>query len=219
MLTIERRPPTAAELAVAFPKGSVKRRADAVAWCALPMLGLAGAGWVIQDIVRRAGGNAAPWPVVIGAALGSPVSIFLARAWLRSAREQRTRKLDVVEVLRVMGARFVEMEEHNDEGPHYFAEVDVGKLMFITGQWLYDPFVVGRDRAFPSTDFELARDPASGQVLSLRAAGAKAAILRTYRNDEIPLDADFPYAPAALFDGSLEQLPHAVDAASHPRKA
>lgn len=41
MLTVERRPPTPAELAVAFPKRSAKRRADDLAWCVAPMFGLA----------------------------------------------------------------------------------------------------------------------------------------------------------------------------------
>ena len=217
MLTIERRPPTPAELAVAFPKKSAKRRADDLAWCVAPMFGLAVIGWLIQLVLTAIGWKVAPWPVVVGAVLGLPLSVLMTRGYLRHRGEQRERKVDAVEVLRVAGARYVEMEEYNDEGPHYFVEVSPTQVLFLSGQWMYygDVLDADDDQEFPSVDFELVRDPVEGQVLSLRPSGAKASLVRTYRMEELPLDGGFPLGERlALFDGRLDDLPTAIRAAS-----
>jgi hypothetical protein len=221
MLSVERRPPTEAELAVAFPKSSIRRRtvrrADAVLWCMMPMMMLGGGGWVIQDIVHRMGTDVSPWPVVVGALLGAPVTAFVGSRWMRHAREQRNRSVDEVEVLRVTGARFVEMEQHNDEGPHYFFEVDASKLLFLSGQCLFDPFVQSAaDREFPTADFDLVRELANGRVLTLSPRGDGIAALRTVPMSDLPLGPEFPFAPSVLSDGTLADLPAAITAASRP---
>jgi hypothetical protein len=221
MLTIERRQPTPAERAVAFPKKSAKRRADDIAWCVAPVFGLAVIGWLLQLVIQAIGWKVAPWPVVIGAALGLPLTVLLTRGYLRHRREQRDRTLDVVEVLRVTAAQYVEMEEHNDEGPHYFIQAAPTKVLFLSGQWMFygDVLDADDDQEFPSVDFELVWDPVDGQALRLSPSGAKAPLVQSYRIDELLSDAgDFPIGERiALFEGDISDVPKALAAASGSR--
>jgi hypothetical protein len=81
-------------------------------------------------------------------------------------------KTQVVELLRVEGARLVQLEEHNDEGPFYFFDIGRGKVLYLGGQWLLDYGSEAGERPFPSSSFTV-HMLASGPVLSIEPTGAE----------------------------------------------
>lgn len=70
--------------------------------------------------------------------------------------------------------RALEVEEFEDEGPHYFIELENGSLLYLNGQYLYD---YGEDpemnqpRQFPCTDFVLRRHRDEGHVVDIVCRG------------------------------------------------
>ncbi len=221
MLVIAERPPTPEELADAAREPSFRDHADTAAWCASPMLALGAFGVIIGSLIGLAGGDVGLWPALIGVIVGSPITVLLIWFWVIPDRRARRIPLTTIETLRVSDARYAEMEQANDEGPHYFLQVDDDRLLFLTGQWMFDPYVVGDvdgdAPTFPSRDFALDRDPVSGGVLSLLPRGGPAPLVRTFRMDELPLEAEFFSGPSVLFDGTLEDLAGAIEAETRAR--
>lgn len=76
--------------------------------------------------------------------------------------------------------RAFQIEEFEDEGLHYYLELEDGSLLYLTGQYLYDYEVPEEDRddssldpctVFPGTRFTLRRHKNDGYVLELTPAG------------------------------------------------
>jgi hypothetical protein len=74
--------------------------------------------------------------------------------------------------------RVFEVAEHDDEGMHYFIELNDGRVLYLTGQFLYDFVEITDDpeanqpQTFPSARFTLKRHATSGAVLDLVPEGA-----------------------------------------------
>jgi hypothetical protein len=119
-----------------------------------------------------------PFFVVLGGAFlaffGGPSVLLLLwrpRSDLEAAR--RTGNLQVHE-LSVTKAWQVEQQE--DEGLHFFLELASGGTVFLSGQFLYEPFEA---RIFPSAGIRVSLDRPSGTVLALQCLGPRIAIERT----------------------------------------
>ena len=69
------------------------------------------------------------------------------------------------------------MEEFEDEGLHYFIELVDGRVLFLSGQYLYDYEPISDDpesnqpRSFPCTEFTVRRHKNDGCVVDLLRAG------------------------------------------------
>jgi hypothetical protein len=73
--------------------------------------------------------------------------------------------------------RAFRVDEFEDEGSHYFIELDDGAVLFLTGQYLYDyePLKgrtsMTRLRSFPSTEFTIRRHKENGFAVDISCKG------------------------------------------------
>ncbi|MRW89020.1 hypothetical protein GJ699_03390 [Duganella sp. FT80W] len=69
------------------------------------------------------------------------------------------------------------VEEFEDEGSHYFIELADGRVLYLSGQYLYDFEPISDDpelnqsRRFPCTEFEVLRHKDRGYVIDIHCAG------------------------------------------------
>jgi len=69
------------------------------------------------------------------------------------------------------------VQEFEDEGSTYYIELADGRVLFLSGQYLYDyePITddpeVNQERSFPCTEFEILRHKDAGYVLDIRCTG------------------------------------------------
>jgi len=73
--------------------------------------------------------------------------------------------------------RSFSVEETEDEGSHYFIELNDGRVLYLTGQYLYDFEPVNDDdlsqpRSFPNTDFTILRHKTERYVLDISCVGS-----------------------------------------------
>lgn len=136
-------------------------------------------------------GNA-PWswwarPVSIGAFLVSLIgALFLFNrsgfrpGLRRKSLAERISELDASGLLlrqHFRANRAFAVEEFEDEGLHYFIELTDGRVLFLSGQYLYDyePIAdepeLNQPRSFPSTEFEVLRHKSAGYVMEIRCTG------------------------------------------------
>ena len=87
----------------------------------------------------------------------------------RAAVADAARAPAVVEEATFDVAEAVAVEEFEDEGLSYYLRLDDGRVLFLSGQYLYDPADEGR---FPSRRVTIVRTVRpSGDVLDLRCSG------------------------------------------------
>lgn len=106
--------------------------------------------------------------------------------------------------------RAFQVEESEDEGSHYYIELDDGRVLFLSGQYLYDFEEIADDpelnqpRSFPCTAFDVVRHRTEGFVINLDCKGAvlEPEILappfgkKDFKEDRVPEDGevvDTPY--------------------------
>jgi hypothetical protein len=70
--------------------------------------------------------------------------------------------------------RAFRVKELEEEGSHYFVELDDGSVLYLNGQYLYDfePNQAGRPRTFPCTEFTVVRHKIKGWVMGLQCRGS-----------------------------------------------
>lgn len=125
------------------------------------------------------------------------------------AKEFEEKGLLVSETYRAR--RAFQIEELEDEGSHYFIELQDGGVLFLSGQYLYDYEPVTRrprltqPRRFPCTEFTVRRHSSEGYVVDIQCSGtvlepevtAPAFELDDYSSDAFPGDGriikDKPY--------------------------
>jgi len=88
----------------------------------------------------------------------------------REARQPFRLDLDgaVVRELECRPSSAAVVEECEDEGISVLLQVEQAAVLFLQGQYLYDPVDDGQ---FPCTHFALVRAPLSGEILDLRLLG------------------------------------------------
>lgn len=74
--------------------------------------------------------------------------------------------------------RAFQVEEYEDEGPHYVLELEDGSVLYLNGQYLYDYEAIEDDdpefhqpRRFPCTEFTVRRHRDKGYVVDLDCRG------------------------------------------------
>jgi len=111
--------------------------------------------------------------VLLAGVGGFTAYLCLRRLFTRAAAADRSAGRRDVEAREVDHTRFeiidaIEVAEEEDEGKHYYLRLADGRVLFLSGQYLYEPVASGR---FPSTRITVVRAPDSGVVLSLRPEG------------------------------------------------
>lgn len=111
--------------------------------------------------------------LLVGAA-GLAGYLYLRRLFRRAAAADQSsgqRDLEAGEVdetqFEVVDA--IEVAEEEDEGRHFYLRLADGRVLFLSGQYLYDDVASKR---FPAARVTVTRAPVSGIVLSMRAEGA-----------------------------------------------
>lgn len=159
----------------------VNRRPDwgnaVMGWmfASLVMLGaVSGVGWLV---------GAEDWhrsfviSLVIPFGVGIVVAAWLLRNDIRDHAPQRERAARLLaagevdeETLHVVDA--IEVEETEDEGPHYYLALRDGRVLFLSGQYLLD---VGDDpddeESFPRATVVIRRSALTREILDVRARG------------------------------------------------
>lgn len=163
------------------------------------------------------------------AALLWPVN--LAGSWLLRRRAAQLAGVEV-EILQVECERAVALEgEHSSVDPALLVEIGGGKLLFLCGQWAWDPATYGAGddasssedtqawnrlfppHEFPARRFTLTRLPLTGQVLGIRIEGPT---LLPERSLQVELAARRPRR-SDVVTGSLGDVEGAL--AALPREA
>ena len=99
----------------------------------------------------------------------------------RKTVEERIRELEEagqVESVAYRATRAFGVEEFEDEGLHYFLELVDGRVLFLSGQYLYDYEPISGDpamnqaRSFPCTEFTIRRHKTDRYVLDMLRGGA-----------------------------------------------
>lgn len=99
-----------------------------------------------------------------------------AQRWLYPTVEQMEAK-GLIEAAVFRARRAFQVEEMEDEGLHYFLELDDGGVLFLSGQYLYDyePIdddeEVNQSRQFPCTEFVVKRHKADRHVVEIVPGG------------------------------------------------
>jgi len=110
--------------------------------------------------------------------------------------------------------RAFEVEEYEDEGLHYFLELEDGSVLYLNGQYLYDYEPVDdapellQGRQFPCTDFTVKRHKTKEYVVDVVTRGTPFEVEATapsfsrqaYRAGIVPEDGDITR------DKSFEQI-------------
>jgi len=95
--------------------------------------------------------------------------------------EQRITELEAVGLVErqlFLAQRAFAVREFEDEGLHYFIELIDGRVLFLSGQYLYDYEPISDDpefnqpRLFPCTEFVVQRHKLARYVLQIQCAGA-----------------------------------------------
>jgi len=97
----------------------------------------------------------------------------------RTAEEQlrALEQLGLLESTTFRATRAFGVEEFEDEGLHYFLELADGRVLFLSGQYLYDYEPISDDpetnqpRSFPCTEFTVRRHKKEGYVVELVPGG------------------------------------------------
>ena len=117
--------------------------------------------------------------VVSALALFNPTSSRRHLARMRT--EENIRKLEEQDLLAssaYRARRAFQVKEFEDEGSHYFIELEGGGVLFLSGQYLYDYEPVEKKkevvqpRRFPTTEFTIRRHKTKQYVLDIVCQGA-----------------------------------------------
>ena len=110
-------------------------------------------------------------PALLALIVGAFVFLRLQRsptrvAWLERVARDLDGGVARVSTYRVRDA--VQVEESEDEGSQYYLLLDDGRVVFLAGQYLYEP---EEDGSFPSSVVSVVRAPHTNIVFDIRCEG------------------------------------------------
>lgn len=112
--------------------------------------------------------------------------LALTCAFLAARHIEKPKEVDIARELEEKGLleskaycarRAFQVQEFEDEGSHYFIEVQDSSVLFLSGQYLYDYEPVTRHprltqpRRFPCTEFTVRRHSSEGYVVDIQCSG------------------------------------------------
>jgi hypothetical protein len=138
---------------------------------------------------------------------------FNARGTFATSKQLQLMNLAVAESFRAK--RAFQVQEFEDEGPHYFIELEDDRVLYLNGQYImdYEGWTDEEEgkigpRRFPCTSFTIFRHKTEGYVSEIDCGGnvfepelvAPAFLREEYRNKQVPRDGD------VLSDKSYERI-------------
>ena len=205
-------------------KKAAKLTIDDWAWILLPIYGGGGLGFFAGKfcswLILKFGGTPIQglpaWVAVSIACVGVVPAIWLFRVFVsRNRKLLRDAASREVEVVEVCDAIILQQSEYNDEGPIFYFGIGSNKVLFVWGQWLFDPSIYPTQMGlkseddeemwppFPCRSFVLHRLSHSGQVLLIDPKSERAEPDRTLQSKEIPLAGQ---PDSLLLEGDLDDL-------------
>lgn len=144
------------------------------------VVGLGVLGFVADDPMR--GLPAAAWGSAGVAAAVYACTQYVRRRPMQAEHALADLAAGTALVTRYAAREAIEIEEREDEGLTYYLLLDDGRILLLSGQYLYDLADAGR---FPARTFEVVRT-ASGHVLGITATGEplRPSQVRAPRSDE-----------------------------------
>ena len=165
-----------------------------------------------QNAFDRAPG----WLVSSGIAAWTIVLLFLSTRLFQSrdsnlfgtvSLEQQARELEaqgLLESAHFRATRAFGVAEVEDEGLHYFIELENGGVLYLSGQYLYDYEPIDDDpdlnqaRSFPCTEFTIRRHKKEGFVVDIARSGrviepevvTRAFTRSDWKENRVPEDGD-----------------------------
>ena len=133
--------------------------------------------------------NGPEWLTGVGVLIGFSVSLFLTNKlvnapgtnfWSLSRApepDERSGQEGLLVSTAYRANRYFEVEGFNEEGPHYFIELQDGSVLYMNGRYLaaYGPQkilkVIEQRRKFPCTEFIVIRDRYDGCVADIQCRG------------------------------------------------
>lgn len=199
----KRRPftPRERKAVVAAIRGPHTFKDDLLAYCLALLL----ADLLLNLAVRLLGLPRNPWSEI---ALGGALLLALIGPWyLRRDVARLTTRFGKLGPLRqdLQGGEAeevlyeavdaIQVEETEDLGSNYYVRLDDGRVLFLSGQYLYES---EEAQQFPSTRFTLVRTPHAGFFLDFRVSGSylRPSTVRPrftdqeYRTGVVPTDGD-----------------------------
>lgn len=110
--------------------------------------------------------------MALGIAAFFVVPALVLSLWRPRAPDPATLRTDTFQVLRA-----VRIEELEDEGLHFLLELQGGRTLFLSGQFLYEPVEAG---LFPSSILTIHRDERSDDVVSMECKGKRVTVTSTH---------------------------------------
>lgn len=114
------------------------------------------------------------WPLIAGIKL---VFFALKTASSTSKTTEELEAEGLVETQSYRAVRAFSVEEFEDEGSHYFLELEDGSVLYLTGQELYsyepidDDPELNQARQFPCTEFILRKHKTEGYIIDIQCGG------------------------------------------------
>jgi hypothetical protein len=155
---------------------SLARGSSAWRWFGAAWLGATGFLVVLGALYLITGARTAraSWFVLVVGAVGFSTYLYLRRLSAPHIAAERASASADAAMAQVDETTFavedaIEVEESEDEGKHFYVKVRGGRVVFFSGQYLYDAV---KTKRFPAERVTIVRTPASKIVLSLTTSGA-----------------------------------------------
>jgi hypothetical protein len=187
----------------------------------LPAFLLGALGRWLGGLISADAAGYGQWLGCLAAAIILAVALvsFVPYERRRRQRAVRDQEVQLVEEIRVVEPRVVEVGLISDNEPILAFDIGDGKILYLQGQWLRDERTYGAPAvegdpdeefinglpapySFPSSEFTVSRLPHSGEVLGIRIAGkyvAPQAVVEV-------LKPEYEFGDSELFDGALEDI-------------
>jgi len=216
-------------------RASSRLSVDDWAWVLIPGPAFGFLGYLVGLGAEWGFSKVAPYPRIGLAAAGACFGLFLSVCIYRVLRDAANAvKADLgdgrVQVIEVTDASVVQQGEYGDEGPILYFELDGETILFMCGQWLFDPHVYGaeehivaddaetflnaqdREFAFPCTDFTVHRCPESRRVVKIDTGGEPLSPIRTLDWGDVRLQ---DVGNCEILRGTLDDLPSVMARGEH----
>jgi hypothetical protein len=175
------------------------------------------AGLGILYLVTKARTIAQSLFMIVVGTLSATFYLYLRRLFTRAAASAHAATASDAGTGQVDESEFsivdaIQVSETEDEGLHFFLRLADGRVLYLSGQYLYEPVNAQR---FPSSQVAIVRAPASGTVLRFTPGGTymppsttRAAFTdREHARGRVPEDGD-------LLNADFERLRNASSAAN-----
>jgi len=170
----------------------------------------------------------------LGILAGAAICIISIAGLIRSNRDRRDDGIKdlqrgEIEVLEVKASAVVRIGLINDNEPILCFQIDSDKILYLQGQYMYDPHIYGQENessasesedlksvncmsgkmAFPNSGFIIRRLPLNGRVLGITLNGEE----MDYGAEIDALKPGYNFPDSIVIHGSLEFIPEALDRA------